>query len=412
MNELQAIVNAYRRARCGGEPMALATIVSVEGSAYRRPGARMLITKSGQMVGAISGGCLERDVAERAMQIMKTRAARIIEYDTRGQEDIVWGLGLGCSGVVRVLLESLHEGSPGARALQFIADCLAARADGVCATVIAGVAAQQASAGSAVEIGERLLLDEKLNACGQSLKDEKLAARIREDGLEILAGRRAVTRSFEVGGERVEIFFDVINSPRPLVIFGAEHDALPLVRQAKTVGWHVTVVDARARRATIERFKEADEIVLCRADEAVAQVSLSENTAVVVMTHNYLDDVGLLRALLTSPACYLGILGPKQRTLSLLEEIKMDVFGITESTLARLHSPIGLDIGAETPGEIALAIVAEINAVCATRGGGFLRERNTPIHDVHDRNHASSEVSIKPYVPAGESTALIVCHSS
>jgi xanthine/CO dehydrogenase XdhC/CoxF family maturation factor len=215
-----------------------------------------------------------------------------------------------------------------------------------------------------------------------------------------------------VDGEQVEIFFDVINNPRPLVIFGAEHDAVPLVRQAKIVGWHVTVVDTRARRATIERFKEADEIVLCRADDAPAQVSLTENTAVVVMTHNYLDDAGLLRALLPSPVCYLGILGPRQRTLRLIEEIKTDVFGLTESTLARLHSPVGLDIGAETPEEIALAIVAEINAVCATRGAGFLRERNAPIHDAHDSAHASSEVSIKPYVPAGESAALIVCHSS
>jgi xanthine dehydrogenase accessory factor len=412
MNELQSIVDAYRRARCGGERMALATIVSVEGSAYRRPGARMLIKESGQTSGAISAGCLERDVAERAMRVMESRAAHIIEYDTRGQEDIVWGLGLGCNGVVRVLLESLHEGSSGAHALQFIADCLETRADGVCATVVRGVAARRTSADSVHEVGERLLLDEQLNPRGQSLKDEKLAARIREDALEILAGRRAVTRSFEMGGERVEIFFDVINSPRPLVIFGAEHDALPLVGQAKTVGWHVTIVDTRARRATIERFKEADEIVLCRADEASAQVSLTENTAIVVMTHNYLDDTHLLRTLLPSPACYLGILGPRQRTLRLLEEIKMDVFGLNQSTLARLHSPIGLDIGAETPEEIALAIVAEINAVCAMRRGGFLRERNAPIHYEHDLEHASSEVSIEPYVPAGESTALIVCHSS
>jgi len=369
------------------------------------------MTESGQTVGAISAGCLERDVAERAMRVMESRTARIIEYDTRGQEDIVWGLGLGCNGVVRVLLESLDEGSPGAFALQFIADCLEARADGLCATVIRGVAGRHSSAGSAVEIGERLLLDEKLNPRGQSLKNEKLAG-IREDALEILAGRRAVTRSFEVGGGQVEIFFDVINSPRPLLIFGAEHDAVPLMRQAKTVGWHVTVVDTRARRATIERFKEADEIVLCRADDAPAQVSLTENTAAVVMTHNYLDDTHLLRALLPSTVCYLGILGPRQSTLRLIEEIKLDVFGLTESTLARLHSPVGLDIGAETPEEIALAIVAEINAVCATRGAGFLRERNTPIHDAHDSVHASSEVSIKPYVPAGESAALIVCHSS
>ncbi|HEV7843025.1 MAG TPA: XdhC family protein [Pyrinomonadaceae bacterium] len=413
MNELQSILDAYAQARARGERAALATIVSVEGSAYRRPGARMLITESGQTVGTISGGCLERDVAERAAWVMETGAARLIEYDTRGNEDIVWGLGLGCNGVVRVMLESLHEGGPGARALQFIANCLQTRQSGVCATVIAGAADKKSGKDCVVEVDERLLLDAKLNICGPSLADRKLAASIREDALEILAGRRAVVRALETGEGRREIFFDVIMPARPLVIFGAEHDAVPLLRQAKTVGWHVTVVDTRARRATRKRFTEADEILLCRADEVAAQVSLTENTAVVVMTHNYLDDAALLRALLPSPICYLGILGPRQRTLKLLEEINADVFRLAQSEFARLHSPIGLDIGAETPEEVALAIIAEIKAVSATRGGGFLRERNAPIHDEHDSEPASGKISIEPYNPAGESSVpLIICHSS
>jgi xanthine dehydrogenase accessory factor len=412
MNELQSIVNAYAQARARGLRAALATIVRVEGSAYRRPGARMLITESGQTDGTISGGCLERDVAERALRVMETGVARLIEYDTRGKEDIVWGLGLGCNGVVRVLLESLHEGSTGACTLQFMADCLQARTRGVCATVIEGVAAEWSIAGSAVEIGERLLLDEKLNVCGQSLRDEKLVACIRTDALEILAGGRAVSRSFEMGGGRTEIFFDVVNSPLPLVIFGAEHDAVPLVRRARTLGWHVTVVDTRARRATRERFTEADEILLCRADEVAAQVSLTENTAVVVMTHNYLDDASLLRALLPSPVCYLGILGSRQRTLKLLEEIKADIFGLAQSEFARLHSPIGLDIGAETPEEIALAVVAEIKAVCAARSGGFLRDRNAPIHDEQVSEPATREVSLEPYVSISENAAFIICHAT
>lgn len=413
MNELQSIVELYVQARARRERVALATVVSVEGSAYRRPGARMLITESGHSAGIISGGCLERDVAERAFKVMESGEARLIEYDTRGNLDIVWGLGLGCNGVVRVLLESLHEGSAGERTLQFIADCLQARRSGVCATVIAGVADKQTAVASAVEVDERVLLDEKLNLCGQSLGDEKLVARIREAALEILAGKRAVMHSFETGAGRRDIFFDVISSPRPLVIFGAEPDAVPLVHQARSLGWHVTVVDTRMRRATNERFTEADEIVLCRALEAAARVPLTGSTAVVIMTHNYLDDIELLRALLPSPVCYLGILGPRQRTLKLLEEINMDVFGRANSEFARLHSPIGLDIGAETPEEIALAIVAEIKAVCASRMGGFLRERNAPLHDEHSFAPASEEASVGPYVPTGESAAaLIVCHSS
>lgn len=246
MNELQSIVDAYARARKRGLRMALATIVSVEGSAYRRPGARMVITEGGETCGTISGGCLERDVTERAAEVMISGAARLIEYDTRGNEDIVWGLGLGCNGVVRVLLESLHEGSAGERALQFISDCLQSRVSGVCATVIAGIRDKKSGEDCAFEVGERLLLDEQLNIRGQSLGDEKLAGRIREEALEILAGKRAVVRCFDMGDVRREIFFDVVNLPRPLVIFGAEHDAVPLVRQAKAIGWHVTLVDTRA----------------------------------------------------------------------------------------------------------------------------------------------------------------------
>jgi xanthine/CO dehydrogenase XdhC/CoxF family maturation factor len=180
------------------------------------------------------------------------------------------------------------------------------------------------------------------------------------------------------------------------------------------------VVDTRARPATIERFTLADEIVLCRADAVAERVSLTENTAVVVMTHNYLDDVELLRALLPSPVCYLGLLGPKQRALKLLEGVKAEDFGRAESGFARLHSPVGLDIGAETPEEIALAIVAEIKAVCAARGGGFLRERNAPIHVEHDAGTESGEVSVEPvevsvepYASTGERAAVpVVCHSS
>jgi xanthine/CO dehydrogenase XdhC/CoxF family maturation factor len=410
MNELQSIVDAYAQACALGEHAALATVVSVEGSAYRRPGARMIITESGQTVGTISGGCLERDVVERAREVMESRAALIVEYDTRGNEDIVWGLGLGCNGVVRILLESLHEGSEAARGLQFISDCLRARTCGLLATVIAGDESTSSGEDYAVEVGERMLLDEGLNICGQSLAGGALAARVREDALEILAGKRALMRSYAEGLGRTEIFFDVIMPPHALIIFGAEHDAVPLVHPARSLGWRVTVVDTRARKATKERFAEADEVLLCRAEDMAERVSLTENTAIVVMTHNYLDDAQLLRALLPSPVFYLGVLGPKERTSKLLEEIGTDSFGLAASQFARLHSPIGMDIGAETPEEIALAIICEIKAVCAGRGGGFLRDRNAPIHDEHQPS--SIEVLIEPCAPAREGASPVACHSS
>lgn len=411
MNELQAILDAYAQARARGERAALATVVSVAGSAYRRPGARMLITERGQTVGAISGGCLERDVVERAQQTMATGAARVVVYDTRGDEDIVWGLGLGCNGVVRVLLESLHEGSNGARALSFIAELRRARQSGVIVTLIRGPAKQahgivqrERAAIRWPEIGARWLFaehddkqetDEPDGLCAAAFAPlAELGASISADARRALAAGRAATHVYQTATGPAEIFFDVMPRQRALVVFGAEHDAVPVVQLARTLGWHVTVVDTRARVLTRERFREADEVVLCRAEDVPARVSVTRETAVVVMTHNYLADVELLRTLLASPARYVGLLGPKQRTAKLLAEMQTSAGGDADANSARLHAPIGIDIGAETPAEIALAVVAEIKAVWAGRCAGFLRDRAAPIHDDAPAAHAVLELTI------------------
>ncbi len=415
MNELQAIVDAYAEACARGERAALATVVNVIGSAYRRPGARMLITESGRTAGSISGGCLERDAVERAAQVMASGTARVVGYDTRGDEDVVWGLGLGCNGVVEVLLESLHEGSCGALALQFIGDCLRARKSGVLATVIrAPQTANDASLEHRIEKpGERLMLDEhELSLSDQSGSSGKLVACVREGAREALMNRRPVMRTYEVSRGGTEIFFDVIRRPRSLIIFGAEHDAVPVVRLARALGWHVTIVDTRARGATRDRFPEADAVVPCRAEDVASRITLTQDTAAVVMTHNYLDDVELLRALLPSPVSYLGILGPRQRTEKLLKGVGTEDFGLAGSHPARLHSPVGIDIGAETPEEIALAVIAEIKAVWSGRQAGFLRDGNAPIHDDCAVNLAPIEFRIKRQTAVRETASNIVCGSS
>jgi xanthine/CO dehydrogenase XdhC/CoxF family maturation factor len=422
MNELRAIVDAYAEARARGGRTALATVVGVEGSAYRRPGARMLITEGGQTTGTISGGCLERDAVERAARVMETGAARVVVYDTRGDEDVVWGLGLGCNGVVRVLLESLHEGGDGARALQFIADCLRSRRRGVAATVV-GHTRAPGGAGGGFRIGARFFLDgDDLSHCGLdggglNLRDREqplgeFSGRVREDARKALADGRTLVRRYGAD-EGVEVFFDVIEPPRPLLIFGAEQDALPLVRLARTLGWHTTVVDTRARGATRGRFAEADDVILCPAEDVSARLRLTPGAAAVLMTHNYLHDVELLRALLPAPLSYLGVLGPKERTRKLLEELRAQGEACSGPWPARLHSPAGVDIGAETPEEIALSIVAEIGAVCAGRRAGFLRDRGAPIHDDRGATAAATEVPFEPrQVAARESASVMACRSS
>jgi xanthine dehydrogenase accessory factor len=379
VNELNRIVDAYAHGRAAGLRMAMVTVVSIEGSAYRRPGARMIVAEDGETTGAISGGCLERDVIQRALSVMETGHAVTVEYDTRGDRDIIWGSGLGCNGIVRLLIESLHEGSSGAAAIEFITRCLLHRKSGVMATMISMEPCGIEEEDNLSQPGQRMFFGDEQFGETHSHGEGSLELIVSAEIAGILAGGRSVARNHECETGRFEVFFDVIKPSVPLVIFGAEHDALPLVRQAKMVGWHVTVVDTRARPESQNRFVEADQVFLCRPDSIAAGVPLTEKSAVVVMTHNYLDDAELLRTLLPSPVAYLGILGPKQRTSALLSAIGSE-FGLRDFEFARLHGPVGIDIGAETPEEIALSIVAEIKACSVGRAAGFLRDCDAPIH--------------------------------
>jgi xanthine dehydrogenase accessory factor len=377
MNELQAILDAYQETRMRGEGAVLATVVSVAGSAYRRPGARMLITESGRTTGTISGGCLERDVIERARSMMYATTAKLVEYDTRGDEESVWGLGMGCNGVIRILLENVVATYP-SMAIEFIDRCLRSRTKGVVATVVSSKT-QSNSLKAFNEVGLRFLFTKTDLSDSSKFVQGELVQDIYEDARLALDNRKSVTRAYQ--GEGVEVFFDVIQPARALMIFGAENDALPLVGLAKTLGWQVTVVDVRNRQATRARFSNADHIVLCRAEQVADRINVTGDTAVVVMTHNYFDDLELLKTLLPADVRYLGLLGPQRRTAKLLRDIRADRIVPNASQLKRLHAPIGIDIGAETADEIALAIVAEIKAIDSGRPAGFLRQRNAPIHD-------------------------------
>lgn len=189
-----------------------------------------------------------------------------------------------------------------------------------------------------------------------------------------------VSRTATYPEYEADVFLELVQPPPPLVIFGAGHDAVPMVYHAKGLGWHVTIVDTRAARPRPERFPDADAVIACPPEEVAATLALSERTAAVVMTHNYADDRRVLQALLDSPVGYIGQLGPRARTERLLAEISDDGFPLSPTHLARLHGPVGLDIGADNPEEIALAILAEIQSARAGRPGSPLRERQAPLH--------------------------------
>ena len=372
MNELRAVLDACAKIRREGTRAALATVVCVEGSAYRRPGARMVVTEDGQTTGSVSGGCLERDVCERAIRVMADCDPALAVYDTRSEGDIVWGYGLGCNGLVQVLIEPLGSARPWQQ-IDFLDACLARDERGVMATVFRVDGAVEA------RIGSRLMVDGHGELVGGA-EVPALARAVLGDARESLATGSTTVREYALGdARRAAVLIEVIDPPVPLVIFGADADAVPVAELARTLGWRVTIVDTLARPASRYRFTSADSILLCRPEDA-GTIPLSSRDVALLMTHNYLHDRDLLKLLLPSPVRYVGCLGPKRRAERLLSEL---AGGLTlrEEQTGRVFAPVGLDIGAEQPEEIAVSIIAEVCAALRGRGGGPLRHRSAPIHE-------------------------------
>jgi xanthine dehydrogenase accessory factor len=347
--------------------------VQTQGSVYRGAGARMLVTEDGDTAGSISAGCLERDVCDHAREAIERGEPRLVTYDTTSAGDIVWGLGLGCNGVVRVLVEPLEgENEGGGGCLAFLARLATERTAGAAATVY------RAEPLAGVSIGERWCLeaDDLLRDASSSIPIE-----IREAMRTAIRDERSSTASLGSMDGLAEVFVEYVPPVPSLLVFGAGPDAVPVVHLARTLGWRVTVVDTRAREESTARFAEADQVVLCRAESVTAQGRADGHTAALVMSHDYLHDLAVLRAVLPSAARYVGVLGPRARTERMMRELREEGIVFSEDHLARLHAPVGLDIGAETPEEIALSILSEIRAVCAGRSGAPLRDRSAPIHD-------------------------------
>lgn len=369
MEELQKIVYEAEAARAAGKPIVLATVVGIEGSAYRLPGARMLIVDGEWIAGSISGGCLEDDVVLRAREALEKNQPIVTTYDTTSDDDIVFGVGLGCKGVITLLIEPIRASGHGVDFVAFAKSCIEERVPGIAATVIRTEGETQAVTGSRVVARsgtfESDLEDEGLeNAIRSALHDDRDTALAR-----IGHQQRAAL-----------VFIERIEPPTPLIVFGAGHDAMPVVRLAKDLGWHVTLVDHRPAYATRERFPEADRIMLGSPQEAVAQLTLEPATLALVMTHNYLRDLELLRLLLPSAVRYLGMLGPRRRTEQILGDLRAKGVIPAQDQLERLYAPVGLDIGSEGPAEVAMSILSEMQAVMTRHRGGHLRDRRQPIH--------------------------------
>ncbi|EGJ32415.1 MULTISPECIES: XdhC/CoxI family protein [Moorena] len=385
MKELNNIIAAFAKIQHNNEQVFLATVVNAQGSTYRQPGARMLITSSGKMVGTISGGCLENDVFEHTRVSMPDGKPIVITYDTTADEDIIWGFGLGCNGVVNVFIELLNQDNP-LNPLAFIHQCFYNQQQGIIATVIAVEGRVN------VKVGARLILQSN-NTVNTDIKDEYLTAALLKDAQAALENQHSSFHQYQLAVGKVDIFIELIKPPPHLIIFGAGRDSVPVAEFAKALGWRVTIVDCRGSEVTQERFIMADQVILTRREILDKQICIDDNTIAVVMTHNYLDDLEILKVLIPAAISYLGCLGSKQRTARLLQDLRAAGVECTPIQLQKLHTPVGIDIGADTPEAIALSIIAEIQAVLANRGGGFLKHRMEPIH----KRNQVNKIPIKNY---------------
>lgn len=347
-------------------PVVLATVVRITGSSYGGVGARMVIRTDGSTVGIVSGGCLESDLAEHAMRAQRTHAPGIVTYDTRADDDAAWGLGLGCNGLIDVLLEPLEPGEA-TDVAALLARALDSAARSVLVTVIG-------SEGVPAVAAHALFVDGKFETIGDWTRD--LLARVESDVAEAFPeARRGLVREYGA----VSAAFEVVTPSVKLVICGSGPDVVPLVRFGGESGWDLTVVDHRPiEHAHRERFPGARTIDCREPLDLERSTTITPHTAAVVMSHNYARDLDYVRALLASDAGYIGVLGPRARTERMLADITAAGESINHGE--RIYSPVGLDIGSDGPDGIALSIIAEISAVITARSGGHLRDRGGSLH--------------------------------
>lgn len=392
MKELLEIVQGYKPYL--GQPLCLATVINTRGSTYRKAGARMLIAGHRQTIGSISGGCLEADVIAHAEKAWRDGETLLLTYDTTSQEDLLLGVGMGCNGIMEVLLEPILPGNTGAGLLELIEKTLQNRAAGIIATAI--VPEQPGAPKSA----HRLMLDEDgtLHGGYPDAAGERVIFREMTAALE---QRHSNVCILNQASGAAEVFLEYICAPPPLFIFGAGYDAMPMARMAKEVGWAVTVVDHRPAFATRERFPEADALLVGPPESL--ELSLDDRAAAIVMSHNYIIDQHWLRRLLPRELRYLGLMGPRSRAGKMIQELQAEGLRFSPDHLSALYNPVGLDIGAESPEQIALAILGEIQAVFAGHGGGLLRDKKGGIHST--RQPGNSE-------PAGVREEVVPCPAS
>jgi xanthine/CO dehydrogenase XdhC/CoxF family maturation factor len=369
MKETRDIIKAWTIAVKEGKQTALATVVHVEGSSYRRPGARMLVTEDGDLTGAISGGCLEGDALRKALMVINGGKKKLVTYDTTGDDDAELGVQLGCNGIVHILFEPVDASDPNNPVclLQQVAN---ERSGAVIATLFSLKTEMQP--GTCLLYRDSVLFNQ-VPAC--------LYPGLLADVKQVFAAKTSRIKLLKEDENNINAFIEFIAPPVTVVIAGAGNDAIPLVDICTVLGWETIVVDGRASHANTKRFQKATKVLVAKPPDVLKNITVDAQTVFVLMTHNYNYDIAFLKSLLQVDFRYAGLLGPKKKLEKMLDELREQQVRFSASQISKLYGPVGLNIGAETPEEIALSIVAEIKTILAGATGVSLSKLDQPIHE-------------------------------
>lgn len=381
MKEIKDIIVAFDEAQKQNKQTALATVVHVEGSSYRRPGARMLVTEDGQLTGAISGGCLEGDALRKALLAMKQQKPLLVTYDTMDDDDAKLGIGLGCNGIIQVLIEPINP-SDSLNPIHFLKSVIEKRQKAVLVTLFSLENKKKNQYGTCLLMKEDGKTIDTLPVLKEVLKT---------DAKKILTSQTSSFKNYISETDNITAFIELIKPAVSLIVIGAGNDAIPVINMASILGWETTVVDGRPNYVTGERFANAARIIISKPENVLEQLQIDEQTAFVLMTHNYNYDMAIFRRLIKKDVKYLGMLGPRKRMKRIVDELKDEGIDLTSEQLSVIHSPVGLDIGAETSEEIAVSIVTEIKAMFTGRKGNPLKDRK---EEIHNNTHDIEEVHV------------------
>jgi xanthine/CO dehydrogenase XdhC/CoxF family maturation factor len=361
MQELTQIVNAYEIAFRQGKKIALATVVHVSGSSYRRPGARMLVTEDGMMTGAISGGCLEGDALRKAALAIAQAKNKLVIYDTTDEDDAKLGIQLGCNGIVSILFEPILEGADN-NPIDALRSAISTREASLIFTIFSKDQLKQ------------------LGTFSISTLPSFVRELIEEEIAEVNTSRKSLHQEVEIEAVQNHCFIEFNEPTISLVIVGAGNDAIPLAKIASVIGWNISMVDGRLTHANSQRFPFINHIIVGKPQEIMDQFIIDDRTAFVLMTHNYNYDLSMLEHLQGKGFGYIGLLGPALKRDRMFEELEQKGVVFSAQEMEKIFGPTGLNLGAETAEEIALSICSEIMSFFNNTIAIPLREKLDPIH--------------------------------